>query len=280
MKLRNFVIVLLALLVALAAVSCKQDPKPEPEPADQTIYYLTATKGRSDGWFSADKFRLDFSSDLDAKVDQGDVFSFKFRSTTEFYEFNVRNSTNKWVYESDKSKLTSYSEPDQYGWITVTYEFPENYYDGTKVGYPESFIFDFIGDIVPEDVLEVKALTLNGAELELNDKEVEGYVAPTFDETVDPTWHFEEEYAVFYFEGDPNPEGSAFRNPKYEVVKAGQTMTMNLEKEGFTLKMYDAGPDSSYRKFDFDNPPEESLITKETPITRNTKVSLIYTPNT
>ena len=283
MKLRNFVIVLLALLMALAVVSCKQNPEPgpQPEPSDATIYVLTATKGRSNGWFSADKFRLDFTSDLDAKVEPGDVFSIKFRSTTEFYEFNVRNSAGKWVYESDKSKLTSFSDPDEYGWITVTYEFADKYYDGTNVGdKPVEFIFDFIGDIVPDDILEVKELTLNGVELELTEAEVAGYVSPSFEETKDATWKVDEEYAVFYFEGDPNPEGSTARNPKYEVVKAGQTMTMNLEKEGFTLKMYDAGPDSSYRKFDFDNPPEESLITKETPITRNTKVSLIYTPNT
>ena len=280
MKLRNFVIVLLALLMALAVVSCKQNPEPQPEPKDESIYVLTATKGRADGWFSADKFRLNFTTDQDARVSEGDVLSLKFRSTVAFYEFSIRNSTNKWVYESDKSKLTSFSDPDQYGWITVTYTFPDKYYDGTDVGTtPMEFIFDFIGDIVPDDVLELKEITLNGDALELTEAMVDGYATPTFEETKDPAWKVEEAYAVFYFEGDPNPSGSAYRTPKYEVVKAGQTMTMNLEKEGFTLKMYDCGPDSSYRTFNFENPPEESLITKTTPINRDTKVALVYIEN-
>ena len=107
---------------------------------------------------------------------------------------------------------------------------------------------------------------------------VAGYATPTFEETKDATWNVEEAYAVFYFEGDPNPDGSTFRNPKYELVKKGASMTTNLEKEGFTLKMYDAGPDSAYRKFNFTTPPEESLITKDTPLSYNTKIALVYTP--
>ena len=280
---RNIFLVLVALLMVFAFASCNNDPKTDPTPqSDSEIYKLTATKGRADGWFSCDKFRLDFSQATDQEdvffVEKDDVFSLKYRSTTEFYEFNVRNGAGKWVYES-KTGLTI-SEPDAAGWITVSYTFGDNYYDGTEVNYTAgtSFIFDFIGDIIPGDILEVKDITLNGEDMDLEVSMVAGYATPTFEETKDATWNVEEAYAVFYFEGDPNPDGSTFRNPKYELVKKGASMTTNLEKEGFTLKMYDAGPDSAYRKFNFTTPPEESLITKDTPLSYNTKIALVYTP--
>ena len=291
MKLKSFITVLLVILMVFAFAGCKNEPKqeeppkqqepqtPESKSYDKLIWKLTATKGRADGWFSYDKFRLNFSDASDAAVNLGDVFSIKFRSTTEFYEFNVRNGSGKWVYEDGKEGLTSYSEPDADGWITITYEFVDTYYDASEVDFPEEFIFDFIGDIVPGDILEVKEIKLNDKYLGLEASMVEGYASPEFEETEDATWNVEEAYAVFYFDGDPNPDGSSYRTPKYEVVKTGQSMTMNLEKEGFTLKMYDTGPDSSYRKFDFTNPPEESLITKDISLTYNTKIALIYTEN-
>jgi len=139
--------------------------------SDGNIYKTIATNG--DGGTTYDKFILDWQ-DGTVKVNKDDVLAFAYRTTVEFQLFNIRDNEtdidtqkDKWVYESGPSSLTSHVEGAD-GWIYVTYKFGEKFAGGGTVTYPGVFRFDFISkNIRPGDILEVKAITLNGEEIAL-----------------------------------------------------------------------------------------------------------------
>lgn len=265
MKFRSVVIILLAALLVFALVACKQ-PEPEPE-VNTTIYKLTATKGRNNGWWSYDKFVLAFNGDdSEVVVNKGDVLTLKYRSTREITQFNIRND-NKWIYEQPGSNGALpegfLSEPDADGWITVTFTFGDYYYNGTTPAvYPNMFRFDFIGEIVSGDVLEVKEIKLNNTYLTLTADMVAGYASPTFEEAADSSWQNGSDWVVFYFYGTP---GSVDKEPMFERVLNNGTITGTvLAKEHYSYALYT--DDTFTTPFD-----------ATTPITHNTRLYYQYT---
>lgn len=289
MKLRNFLIVLFAVLLVFAFASCKHEPKapentPKPIPTDDTIYKFTATVARNSSWYGADKFRINLENG-GVVVKEGSTLYFKFRATTEFYEFNLRSSIEdslKWVYEQDKTKFESFSEPDADGWITVTYTFGDSLYNGNDAselyGEKTGFFLDFIGDIIVGDVLEIKNMVVDGVLVPITAQMVvDKYVRPTFEANAAADWADDGKYVVYFLLGDADGN-SAYRTPAQEIVNAGQTITTDLEHVGENLVIYNLGPESGFRHFDYDNPPAEAIFEKTTPITYNTKLLLVYTP--
>lgn len=291
MKLRNFIIVLLAIFMVFALASCKNEPEVPPhedeeeEPiySESVIYKLTATKGRNVGWWSADKFVLSFSADSE-KASKGSVLTLKYRSTREITQFNIRNSSNKWIYEQPKtSGGKEYplpegfkSEPDADGWITVTFTFGDKWWDGTDIAmtdgtYSSTWRIDFIGEIVTTDVLEVKDIKLNDTALTLtqakvSDSSAYGNIMPTFEETHIANWQESSDWVVFYFEGEP---GEADGTPEFERVFDGMTISRDWkkdypEKEHYTVKLL-TGYATNSAEFD-----------PATPITKNTRLFIIY----
>ena len=265
MKFRSVVIILLVALLVFALVACKQ-PDPEPE-VNTTIYKLTATKGRNNGWWSYDKFVLAFNGDdSEVVVNKGDVLTLKYRSTREITQFNIRND-NKWIYEQPGSNGALpegfLSEPDADGWITVTFTFGDYYYNGTTPAvYPNMFRFDFIGEIVSGDVLEVKEIKLNNTYLTLTADMVAGYASPTFEEAADSSWQNGSDWVVFYFYGTP---GSVDKEPMFERVLNNGTITGTvLAKEHYSYALYT--DDTFTTPFD-----------ATTPITHNTRLYYQYT---
>ena len=234
MKLRNFVIVVLAILLAFAFVSCKEEQKENPQPtpvASEDIYQMVATKGVNEGWWNYDKFAIT----VEEEINSGDTIQVKFRSTRDFTKWNIRNGSLKWVYEQSAEYLTSLELGDD-GWYTLKYTFGDTWYDGAEVEYPQDlFRLDFIGTIVPGDILEVKDFTLNGEEIEIDEEMVEGYATPTLEIVKDHEWTEAKKYVVLYFTGTP---GDVDKTPSYELVAAGGTAVANLTKDGYTLSIY------------------------------------------
>ena len=301
MKFRNFIIVLLAVFMVFALASCKHEPEVKPTPdtpddpqpaySEDVIYKLTATRGRNLGWWSADKFVLSFSADAE-KVSKGDVLTLKYRSTREITQFNIRNSSNKWIYEQPKkSSGKDYplpegfkSEPDADGWITVTFTFGDKWWDGSEITsttYPSAWRIDFIGEIVTTDVLEVKDIKLTKSDstvvplaltqTKVSDTGAYGNILPTFEATHDATWQESADWVVFFFNGEP---GEVDGTPEYERVFNGMTFTRDWtkddkgvaypEKEHYTLKLL-KGYATNSEEFD-----------PKTPITENTRLYVIY----
>lgn len=137
-------------------------------------------------------FRTVFS-DTDAKIEQGDVLAFQFRSERDVYQYDLRTNKKtvpanvdiRWVYEgSGDTSHFVVSDPDANGWRTVTFTF------GTKVErdrYPTSSDkrdkeLDYTGpdyeheqyynlllclraNYISGDVFEIKGVSLNGEEV-------------------------------------------------------------------------------------------------------------------
>lgn len=291
MKLRNFIIVLLAVLMVFAFASCKNEPKVEPE-SSYKIVRLTAEKGRADGWNEYDKFELLFAT----PVEKGDVVSVTYRTTRPIDQYNVRvvtttNGDHRWVYEQDKSALTSYDDSDPDGWITVTYEFSD-YADrvsGNKENHVmtdelyegvSDFAFHFRGKIVAGDFMEIKEVLWNDEPVDIstvakaalgksgdvvrNEKNVEVI------DSKDSTWKKDlvTYYVMFYADPTQHKEGKPvgvnYENDDYltgigVAVKSGEKVAKpaDPEREGYTFggwckdKIYD-GADTT-RIWDFDN---------------------------
>ncbi len=162
-----------------------------------TAYKLVATIAGGGG---TDKYILSWEGDSSLALNENDILSFKYRSTTSFDKYNVRGA-DKWFYEAaaDGTYLIV-GEPDEDGWIPVTFMFAERYADGHtpnakakesdpeygKVDYSSKpwFRFDFINQssspILINDILEVKGIALNGEELPLYkvDGSSSGYCTP------------------------------------------------------------------------------------------------------
>lgn len=134
---KKLFIVLLCLVAVVAIVSCKQDPKTEPEPApaprmtDEDVlegracYRLTATR-------EAKRFALQYY-ELDGSFDpkEGDTFSLKYRSPyRDVDRFYLRDTSQKALLPEGASNhdiLTSedpyVTGPDEDGWYTLTFTF-------------------------------------------------------------------------------------------------------------------------------------------------------------
>ena len=236
MKLRNYVIVLLAVLMAFAFASCKNDPTPPgptpPGPTGET-YQVEITEGVDKDYWNRDKLKFVWGE----AVEEGDVISLKYRSERDVYQWDIRdeNSKVKWVYETDKN---GFVDPvlGEDGWYTLTYTFPKKDINGADVAYDgiQQFGIYFRGNFVTTDLFEIKDITLNGAPLDVESGTIISK-AKLNEEPVQHDWT-KKNYAVLFATGTP---GSVDKTPIAEKVLEGGFVTgAPIAKEGYTLTIY------------------------------------------
>ena len=255
MKFRNFIIVLLAVLMAFAFASCKHDPEPQPEPqpepgpTGEVVYQIQVSEGVDNDYWNRDKIKLFFEEEVKA----GDTITLKYRSERDVYQWDIRNESEKikWVYEANKGygdDTTKYFvDPveGEDGWFTLTYKFSdkvEKTVDKTKtvIDFDESegFGIYFRGNFVRTDLLEIKDIQLNGKALKLEDENItsKAYLTGTEEHpTVDHDWTVKN-YTVLFAKGTP---GEVDKTPIAEKVVAGGHVTgAPIAKEGYTLTIY------------------------------------------
>ena len=220
MKLRNFIIVLLAVFMVFAFASCKNeptveptpgpgpDPGPGPEPVAGTVYQIQVTQGVDKDYWNRDKIKLQWAEE----VNEGDVISLKYRSERDIYQWDIRDGSLKWVYESKKG---SFTDPvlGEDGWYTLTYTFAKDI-NGADVDYPnEQFSVFFRGNFVTTDLFEIKDITLNGKPLAVEEDTIISY-AELKEEPVDFDWSVKN-YTVLFATGTP---GEVDKTPIAEKV--------------------------------------------------------------
>lgn len=242
MKLRNFIIVLLAVFMVFAFASCKNEPVnptpgpgpepgpgPDPGPVEGTVYQIRVTEGVDKDYWNRDKLKLQWVED----VNEGDVISLKYRSERDIYQWDIRDGSLKWVYESKKG---SFTDPvlGEDGWYTLTYTFAKDI-NGADVDYPnEQFSVFFRGNFVTTDMFEIKDITLNGRPLAIEEDTIIS-AAELVDPAVDYDWSVKN-YAVLFATGTP---GEVDKTPIAEKVVAGGFVTgAPIAKEGYTLTIY------------------------------------------
>lgn len=276
MKLRNVVIVLLAIFMVFAFASCSNEPKNNPQPGPTGVnqtYRLTATKSRVDKWYTDDKFALDFTLLDGFSVKENDVISFSYRSTMEFEEYSIRHGDYCWVYEDSKEALTTY-EVGEDGWIKVSYKFgpkcflkdnhvPRSEWELEPVPYPETFRFDLRGYVFAGDILEIKDLALNGNYLTLTQNLIASdYCAPTLvvvDENT-PAFPGARDFAVIYGEGSLSNSNAPL---SYELVEEGGKVAHVPTRDHYTISLYTTSDATKQNEETLFN-PAEATITKDT----------------
>jgi uncharacterized repeat protein (TIGR02543 family) len=263
MKLRNFIIVLLAVLMAFAFASCKNDPEPTPPgptPPGPTgdVYQFQVTQGIDveHKAYSYDKLKLVWEEE----VNEGDTLSLKYRSERGIYQWDIRDAY-KWVYETHKN---GFVDPvlGEDGWYTLTYTFPATDYQGAEVEYPQtSFGVFFRGWFLTGDLFEIKDVTINGQALDAPKITSSGQLN---DPAVEHDWT-KKDCAVMFFltDGDVAPEGGVVK------LSAGATLQeKDLPKqEGSVLKLY---TDAAHTT--------EFVLT--TPINEDTRIFYEFVSNT
>ena len=231
MKFRNFIIVLLAVLMAFAFASCKHEPKEEPKPTPsygKNLYQIEVTEGVDKDYWNRDKIKLEW----EVPVKAGDVLTLKYRSERDVYQWDIRDGSLKWVYESKKG---SFTDPvlGEDGWYTLTYTFA-NDINGTPVASNSRFGVYFRGNFVTTDIFEIKDIFLNDEELEVEASNIKSYAqlndpAEAFDWTV-------KNYTVLFATGTP---GEVDKTPIAEKVVAGGFVTgAPIAKANYSLTIY------------------------------------------
>ena len=180
---KKLFIVLLCLVAVVAIISCKQDPKTEPEPTpapkmtDQDVldgkacYRLTATR-------EAKRFALQYY-ELDGSYDpkEGDTFSLKYRSPMRLVDrFYLRDTSQKALLPEGASNhdiLTSedpyVTGPDEDGWYTLTYTFLT--YADPMFGFRIELASYNHGKFVANDYIEIKDVKFNDELLTIEEDE-------------------------------------------------------------------------------------------------------------
>ena len=231
MKFRNFIIVLLAVLMAFAFASCKHEPKEEPKPTPsygKNLYQIEVTEGVDKDYWNRDKIKLEW----EVPVKAGDVLTLKYRSERDVYQWDIRDGSLKWVYESKKG---SFTDPvlGEDGWYTLTYTFA-NDINGAAVPSNSRFGVYFRGNFVTTDIFEIKDIFLNDEELEVEASNIKSYAqlndpAEAFDWTV-------KNYTVLFATGTP---GEVDKTPIAEKVVAGGLVTgAPIAKANYSLTIY------------------------------------------
>ena len=146
-------------------------------------YRITSTKFTSADGNSDDKFVLGFA---DAKVKAGSIVSLSFRTTEPFPQFSVRKNDpstySKWFHEKTTKEtyplFFSTFEEGADGWTTVSYVFPEptDETQTKQIQYGEDgtgfFIYFRNQKMVPGAFMEVRAVKIDGVEVEITDKNI------------------------------------------------------------------------------------------------------------
>ena len=180
---KKLFVLLLCLVAMLAIVSCKQDPKTEPEPTpapkmtDEDVldgkacYRLTATR-------EAKRFALQYY-ELDGSFDpkEGDTFSLKYRSPMRLVDrFYLRDTSQKALLPEGASNhdiLTSedpyITGPDEDGWYTLTYTFLT--YADPMFGIRIELGSYNHGKFVANDYIEIKDVKFNNELLTIEEDE-------------------------------------------------------------------------------------------------------------
>lgn len=254
MKLRNLFIVLLAVFMVIAFASCNPEPKdkPTPEPGPEipsTVYQIQVTEGVDKDYWNRDKIKLQWVEE----VKEGDVISLKYRSERDIYQWDIRDDSLKWVYETKKGSFTDPVLGDD-GWYTLTYTFAKDI-NGADVDYPnDQFSVFFRGNFVTTDIFEIKEITLNGKPLAVAQENIISKAELT-DPKIDFDWSVKN-YTVLFALGTP---GEVDKTPIAEKVVAGGLVTgAPIAREGYTLTIY---TDSSRTQvFDPNTPINEEKI--------------------
>ena len=238
MKLRNFLIVLFAILMVFAFASCKNEPKeepkptPKPQPVIPDYYQIEVTEGVDKDYWNRDKIKIEWEEEVNA----GDVVSLKYRSERDVYQWDIRDGSLKWVYESKKG---SFTDPvlGEDGWWTLTYTFA-NDINGAAVDSNERFGIYFRGNYVTTDLFEIKDITLNGEPLEITQDNIKSYAVLNDTEDhplVEHDWS-KKNWSVLFATGTV---GEVDKTPLAEKVLDGGYVTgAPVNKEGYTLSIF------------------------------------------
>ena len=170
---KKLLVVLICLLAVFAVVSCKHEPEPvdppapEPEPQipaeeGKTYYRLTATR-------MAKRFAFMYSGDegLEIVPEIGDTLEITYRTNHEVTRFYLRDALETVAF-AKKVVIDSYvSDPDEDGWITFTFVYPETpaegaYLDGAVSGFLLELANYDTGLFEVGDYLDVKEIRFNG----------------------------------------------------------------------------------------------------------------------
>ena len=242
MKFRNFLIVLLAVLMIFALASCKNEPEEkEPEftpvevdlwpyknytPTDNDVYEITITEGISSGYWSYDKLKLVFGETINA----GDTVTFKYRSERNIYQWDVRDaSVTKWVYETHQD---GFEVPvlGEGGWYSFSYTFADTDYNGVAVTYPYEGGFGVFlrGAFIEGDVIEIMDVKLNDEPL-LIEADTITSSAELSEETIkDHVWSIPKNYAVLFATA---ALGNSDKTPVVAKVEAGSMLDLSALTE-------------------------------------------------
>lgn len=249
MKLRNFLIVLFALLIVFAFASCKHEPEvpPTPEedpwelypyknytPTANQVQVISITEGVETDYYNRDKLKIEWEEPVEA----GDVVTLKYRSERTIYQWDIRNGSTKWVYETSKNNFVDPVIGDG-GWATLTYTFADVDINGTELLGDTRFGIYFRGNFVEGDVFEIMDVKLNGEPLEINASNIKSY-ATLEDGTIDDhIWDIPRNYAVLLATGKP---GEVDKNPLIAKVAPGSTaqdLYDELEEDGgYIVKLF------------------------------------------
>ena len=131
---RKLLVVLLCLLAVFTIVSCKHEPDPVDPPAPgpltpeegKTYYRLTATR-------AAKRFAFMYSGDVRLEINPkiGDTLVVKYRTNHEVTTLYLRDSLESVAF-AKKVDIDEYiTEPDEDGWITFTFTYPETPAEGS-----------------------------------------------------------------------------------------------------------------------------------------------------
>jgi uncharacterized repeat protein (TIGR02543 family) len=252
MKLRNFLIVLFALLIVFAFASCKHEPEvpPTPEtpevdpwelypyknytPTTNKVQVITITEGVETDYWNRDKIKIEWEEPVEA----GDVVTLKYRSERTIYQWDIRNGSTKWVYESSKNNFIDPVIGDG-GWATLTYTFADVDINGAELLGDTRFGIYFRGNFVEGDVFEIMDVKLNGEPLEITADNIKSYATLEEGTIDDHVWDIPRNYAILLATGQL---GEVDKKPLIAKVAPGSTaqeLYDELEEDGgYIVKLF------------------------------------------
>lgn len=257
MKLRNFLIGLLVVLMAFVFISCEDElEEVQPQPAAKdTIAKITVDKGIKESVWGNEKIQLQWDLGADSEgIKDGDVLLLQFRTNRAPYQFDLRTNKKgtflrdsedtadkkqdvRWVYQESEESLDSLTLGSD-GWYTLKYTFGED----AKQGTPDydTYRYTNLGVqfkcyLMEGDVFEVKNVTLNGKALPLSEDINIGKHC-SIEIGTDHEWTMPKTYVVVYaldgeWDGDDGTEA--------EVVAAGAAPKGLPAENGYTITYTD-----------------------------------------